>query len=413
MFYLANDVIQHAKRKSYQHYLNEFKSALKEVTKFTKDDKIIPNINRVLNIWEERAIYPKEFVEELRNLLNGEEVKKQLLANIVSGYASGDVIKKISSTVKVEQQTRNKLQNLINCEMDFSNAETLNKLKDKTFGEQLIKKLNEAKRFYEEFVLAVQNEINNRKDLIADLERCKLFNALQQKEVQNSANTYANSETLAKQAQAKLAGSSGNNVPANTVSSLDKRLNLLMSGSGFTMNTDYSNNSFYQNAPQYDPYNISHENLEHTDMDLANSDDDDDLNKNNGIGNKTSDSFSTQYSQMTSMLPPSIPPNPQEYFEPNAPETAFNSYGGNDLGAVRGDPIANLADQTYRHSSGSNNSSWRGDNGHHDDHHRHHHRNHDRSSNHHHHNSRSNHRWKSNNNSNQWNQRNNYGGGSY
>lgn len=367
----------------------------------------------MLNIWEERAIYPKEFVEELRNLLNGEEVKKQLLANIVSGYASGDVIKKISSTVKVEQQTRNKLQNLINCEMDFSNAETLNKLKDKTFGEQLIKKLNEAKRFYEEFVLAVQNEINNRKDLIADLERCKLFNALQQKEVQNSANTYANSETLAKQAQAKLAGSSGNNVPANTVSSLDKRLNLLMSGSGFTMNTDYSNNSFYQNAPQYDPYNISHENLEHTDMDLANSDDDDDLNKNNGIGNKTSESFSTQYSQMTSMLPPSIPPNPQEYFEPNAPETAFNSYGGNDLGAVRGDPIANLADQTYRHSSGSNNSSWRGDNGHHDDHHRHHHRNHDRSSNHHHHNSRSNHRWKSNNNSNQWNQRNNYGGGSY
>lgn len=67
--YLANDVIQNSKKKG-PEYGKEFGTVLKEAFEIVGGprigEKTKKNLNRILNIWEERAVYDKKQIEEFR-----------------------------------------------------------------------------------------------------------------------------------------------------------------------------------------------------------------------------------------------------------------------------------------------------------------------------------------------------------
>src|SRR5699024_6055431 len=123
------------------------------------DTKIINAIKRVLTIWTERCIYSKEFIDELRALLNDENSKLALISKIVSDYSLKDVISQIGNLSKVEKQTQAKKESSLNCPIDILNNDLLNKLKDKSNGEQFNQEFEEAAKSFRLIIDAFDKEI--------------------------------------------------------------------------------------------------------------------------------------------------------------------------------------------------------------------------------------------------------------
>lgn len=68
LFYLANDVIQHSKRKNYD-FVESWATTLQRATTLVRDDKVKEKISRIFKIWEQREIYGEDFIADLHGLL--------------------------------------------------------------------------------------------------------------------------------------------------------------------------------------------------------------------------------------------------------------------------------------------------------------------------------------------------------
>lgn len=70
--YLANDVIQNSKRKG-PEFGKEFGSVLKKAFEHFSlpecDEKTIRNLNRILQVWEERGVYDSKMIKEFKKAL--------------------------------------------------------------------------------------------------------------------------------------------------------------------------------------------------------------------------------------------------------------------------------------------------------------------------------------------------------
>lgn len=70
LIYLANDIVQNAKRKNTLSFIEDFKCILKETVPYLRDDKIKKSVERVFSIWQDRSIFDSKFTTELKNALN-------------------------------------------------------------------------------------------------------------------------------------------------------------------------------------------------------------------------------------------------------------------------------------------------------------------------------------------------------
>jgi len=71
MFYLANDVVQHAKKKGDVTVVNQWAVAVQKATPHVRSPSSVSTaIIRIFKIWEERSIYSKDTVADLIALVN-------------------------------------------------------------------------------------------------------------------------------------------------------------------------------------------------------------------------------------------------------------------------------------------------------------------------------------------------------
>lgn len=70
LIYLANDIVQNAKRKNSLSFIEDFKNILKDTIPYLRDDKIRKSVERVFSIWQDRSIYDSKFTSELKSALN-------------------------------------------------------------------------------------------------------------------------------------------------------------------------------------------------------------------------------------------------------------------------------------------------------------------------------------------------------
>lgn len=109
-----------------------------------RDEKIRSNITRVLNIWQERNIYPDEFVEELKSILIGASFKLSSTSKIVAEFKLSELIEKIKKMKKMEALSKSKIDSVNFDQIDALSVEVLNHLKDKSHGEQYSKDFEDA-----------------------------------------------------------------------------------------------------------------------------------------------------------------------------------------------------------------------------------------------------------------------------
>lgn len=75
LFYLANDVIQHSKRKNYE-FVESWGTSLQRATTLVRDNKVKEKISRIFKIWQQREIYSEDFITDLHGLLTINALKK-------------------------------------------------------------------------------------------------------------------------------------------------------------------------------------------------------------------------------------------------------------------------------------------------------------------------------------------------
>lgn len=75
LFYLANDVIQNCKRKNARIFQETFKKPLNEALPLVNKESLKKTIERVIDVWEERNVYDKEFVTKLKETLYKEHIE--------------------------------------------------------------------------------------------------------------------------------------------------------------------------------------------------------------------------------------------------------------------------------------------------------------------------------------------------
>lgn len=201
---MANDVVQHAKKKSILPYVSDFQEILKEAILLVRDDKIRHNINRVLNIWQERNIYPTNFVDELRALLTGTSAHT---SKIVAEYKLSSVIEKIKRVKKLENFTGQKISVVNQARIDKLSKDALNNLKDKSHGEQFSKDFDEATKYIEAVVSSLEKEIAARHDLLDYLQNTEIFYETQKGEAKIVATAYRNFAQRVKSVKKKLSES--------------------------------------------------------------------------------------------------------------------------------------------------------------------------------------------------------------
>jgi len=88
LFYVANDVIQNAKKQNALIYQQAFKPYLNSAMVYVKENNIKKKIQRILEIWRERGVYDEDFVEELLKKLLGTEVyeKDKEVTRVISEF---------------------------------------------------------------------------------------------------------------------------------------------------------------------------------------------------------------------------------------------------------------------------------------------------------------------------------------
>lgn len=70
LIYLANDIVQNAKRKNASAFIDDFKNILKETIPYLRDEKIQKSVERVFSIWHDRRIFDGNFISDLKDYLN-------------------------------------------------------------------------------------------------------------------------------------------------------------------------------------------------------------------------------------------------------------------------------------------------------------------------------------------------------
>lgn len=222
--YLANDVIQNSKKKG-PEYGKEFGSILakvfKHISQTCKDDKTFNSLDRILSIWEERAVYDGNVIKEFYTNLHSERTEKPAAAeepkkrkteesSSSAGNSSepkksktaltpskekvksevvevngkvethvtlsphipiGDppepdelikVLKGLENSASSDAAIREKIANL---PPEVSELGLLNKLEDKEGAVKLSKKVNEALKLLNDYNNRLANEMAERKKL--------------------------------------------------------------------------------------------------------------------------------------------------------------------------------------------------------------------------------------------------------
>lgn len=87
LFYLANDVIQHSKRRNYE-FVDSWGTTLQKATTLVREEKVKEKISRIFNIWEQREIYSEDFIADLHGLLAINSGKKVTSASTTTSKRS-------------------------------------------------------------------------------------------------------------------------------------------------------------------------------------------------------------------------------------------------------------------------------------------------------------------------------------
>ncbi|XP_020296538.1 uncharacterized protein LOC109861338 isoform X2 [Pseudomyrmex gracilis] len=207
LFYLANDVIQYSKRKS-SEFVDSWSTTLQRATTMVRDEKVKNRVLRIFKIWEQRQIYDEEFLADLSGLISAAPKKKldpQPASLQSDEFQAALLISTMRSCATLEQATDARLRDLRDSNVDIESAEELcSSLKDRRRVEDAEKEIDTVVRNVENYVRALEAEIQERNQVVELLDQADQFYETQRGEVKIVMNAYRNFGSRVKNLKKKL-----------------------------------------------------------------------------------------------------------------------------------------------------------------------------------------------------------------
>ncbi|KAG8442569.1 hypothetical protein GDO86_011383 [Hymenochirus boettgeri] len=195
--YLANDVIQNSKRKG-PEFTKDFApfivDAFKHVSSET-DEGCKKHLGRVLSIWQERAVYENDVLEQLKAALYGEKKPKKRPYqevkvedeededDVCSAKNSPEEPPQTTDLIRALQELENAAsgdaavhQRISSLPVEVQDVSLLDKITDKDSGDRLLKMVDDACMLLADYNGRMAAEIDDRKQLnrmLSDFLRCQ------------------------------------------------------------------------------------------------------------------------------------------------------------------------------------------------------------------------------------------------
>jgi len=203
LFYLVNDIVQHASKKMYTELLDKFKVAIKEAMPHLKEEKIANKIQRCLGIWGEREVFPMDYIEELKALIDMTPVKED--QEIIENFQSTELCKQVKIMKALEDDADYKLKTLKENDMENKDIDAIKaRLKDKSCGDEYVTQFEDGTKRMEAYIKAMEREVTKRKHVIELLVQGKKYYDSLYGEAEIVATAYTNFGNRVKKVQLRL-----------------------------------------------------------------------------------------------------------------------------------------------------------------------------------------------------------------
>ncbi|CAN9504067.1 unnamed protein product [Ophioblennius macclurei] len=207
LVYLANDVIQNCKRKNAIVYRTAFAEVLPDAFQLVNNEgdlKTIKSVERILTIWDERGVYSRTLISDLRSTLIKEESppetpveqktpvesKADLRSKIVAEFVPQALIDQLSKYKRSLEEVDLREKQLTAMRVDICSTDALKKLKDKAGGKKFSRDFEEGSAQLQDFVKYFDKQSRAGPPLQEALRNADIFYEMQYKEVKIVANAY-------------------------------------------------------------------------------------------------------------------------------------------------------------------------------------------------------------------------------
>ncbi|XP_066572097.1 regulation of nuclear pre-mRNA domain-containing protein 1A [Amia ocellicauda] len=183
--YLANDVIQNSKRKG-PEFTKDFAPVIMDAFKHVSsegEEGCKKHLGRVLSIWQERAVYENDLLEQLRKVLHGEKKPKKRPYEEIKVeeddypcQSSPSDPPQTSELIKALQELENAAsgdaavrQRISSLPLEVQDVSLLDRITDKESGDRLSKMVDDACMLLADYNGRLAAEIDDRKQLTRTL----------------------------------------------------------------------------------------------------------------------------------------------------------------------------------------------------------------------------------------------------
>ncbi|XP_006635638.1 regulation of nuclear pre-mRNA domain-containing protein 1A isoform X2 [Lepisosteus oculatus] len=183
--YLANDVIQNSKRKG-PEFTKDFAPVIVDAFRHVASDGeegCKKHLGRVLSIWQERAVYDNDLLEQLRQVLQGDKKPKKRPYEEIKfeeddfpcQSSPGDP-PQVAELIKALQELENAAsgdatvrQRISSLPLEVQDVALLDRITDKESGDRLSKMVDDACMLLADYNGRLAAEIDDRKQLTRTL----------------------------------------------------------------------------------------------------------------------------------------------------------------------------------------------------------------------------------------------------
>ncbi|CAF0787158.1 unnamed protein product [Adineta ricciae] len=196
LFYVANDVVQNAKRHNALVYHQAFKPYLGSAMAYVKENAIKKKIQRILEIWRDRGVYDEDFINELLKKLLGTEVyeKDKEVTRVISEFQPKVLCESLIRFKQLEGETLVKEQLITNDLklIDSMSIESVRKLKDKTTTDAFHGEYENSREKFQDYIQYYERLLKERKLLKQFCEQAEVFYDAQYQDANIVVEAYKN-----------------------------------------------------------------------------------------------------------------------------------------------------------------------------------------------------------------------------
>ena len=200
LLYLANDVVQNAKKKKIMTFVEGFENALNSCISLFNDNLIRASVLRVLKIWKERGIYSSSTIREWQSSLQtslspptneaSPQKESSMTSKIVAEYRLPVVLESLERMKQLERESASKRESIHEKSFSILNIDITSHLKDKRMGDVLLDQSAKDITLLEQLISSLEKETNYRKEFIEQLTKALIFYVVQNSEVDQVFKAY-------------------------------------------------------------------------------------------------------------------------------------------------------------------------------------------------------------------------------